>query len=112
VLGQLSRRHRAGNTPKPSELYHWLQPFSSEALLYVLARIEEDEVRRWVSHFVTHLRQVKPLVDGHDLKRLGASPGPSYKKILDTLLVARLNGKVVTFEEEMELARKLLRPED
>ena len=110
VLRQLARRHGSGNTPKPSELYHWLHPFSAEALIYIMARIGEDEVRRWVSHFVTHLRQVKPLMDGHDLKRLGIPPGPCYKKILDALLVARLNGKVVSFEDELALINKLPSP--
>ena len=103
VLRQLARRYGSGNRPQPSELHHWLHPFSSEVLLYILARIGEDEVRRWVSHFVTHLRQVKPLLDGHDLKRLGVPPGPQYKLIMNALLAARLNGKVVTVEDERSL---------
>ncbi len=103
VLRQLARRHGSGNSPKPSELHHWLHPLPVEILLYILARISEDEVRRWVSHYVTHLRPVKTLVNGHDLKRLGISPGPCYKKILDALLSARLNGKVVSLEDEMAM---------
>lgn len=106
VLRQLARRHGRGNTPKPSELHHWLTPFSQETLLYILARTGEDEVRKWVSHFVTHLRQVKPLLDGHDLKRLGVAPGPQFKRILAALLAARLNGKVVTVEDEIALVQQ------
>ncbi|WP_432820918.1 CBS domain-containing protein [Trichloromonas sp.] len=110
VLRQLARRHGSATPPKPSELYRWLHPLSSEALLYIMARIGEDEVRRWVSRFVTHMRQVKPLLDGHDLRRLGIPPGPCYKKILDALLEARLNGKVVSFEDEIALIDKRFRP--
>ncbi|MEJ2201887.1 MAG: CBS domain-containing protein, partial [Desulfuromonadaceae bacterium] len=106
VLRLLARRHGGGKTPRSSELYQWLRPFSSEALMYILARIGEDLVRRWVSHYVTHLRQVKPLLDGHDLKRLGVPPGPQYRLILEALLAARLNGKVITAEDERALVRR------
>jgi tRNA nucleotidyltransferase (CCA-adding enzyme) len=38
---------------------------------------------------------------------MGLKPGPIYKKILDRLLEARLNGEVKTKADERELAKKL-----
>jgi tRNA nucleotidyltransferase (CCA-adding enzyme) len=43
---------------------------------------------------------------GHDLQVLGIAPGPAYKKIFATLLDARLNGRVVTQEDEVALVRR------
>jgi tRNA nucleotidyltransferase (CCA-adding enzyme) len=77
-----------------------------------MARAASEEVRRWFSQFFTHLRGVSPLLTGRDLQILGIPPGPAFKKILGTLLDARLNGRVITREEEVALVqRRFLRAE-
>jgi tRNA nucleotidyltransferase (CCA-adding enzyme) len=96
-------RHRP---PRPSELHGWLSPLATEALLYFMARVDSDEVRSWISNFYTRLRKTAPLLCGDDLKVLGIPPGPLYKKILKTLLDARLNGKVASREDEILLVKK------
>jgi tRNA nucleotidyltransferase (CCA-adding enzyme) len=37
---------------------------------------------------------------------MGFQPGPVYREILDTLLYARLDGRVVSVEDERELVEK------
>jgi len=106
VLQLLERRRARGSVPRPSDLYQWLQPFSVEVLLYLMARAGHEEVRRWFSLFFTQLRGACPHLTGHDLRALGIAPGPEYKDILATLLDARLNGKVVTREDEVTLVRR------
>ena len=100
--------NRRGNNGKfrPSELYRWLRPFSPELLLYLMARAAREETRRRISFFFTQLRDVAPILNGHDLKALGISPGPVYKEILDKLLEARLNGQVVSREDEIARVRR------
>ncbi len=49
-----------------------------------------------------------PFVSGHDLQRLGPSPGPLYKKLLDRVYYAQLNGDVRNKSEAMALVRRLL----
>ena len=49
-----------------------------------------------------------PLVTGNDLKHLGLSPGPAYKRILDRTYYAQLNGDVVKKSEALALVRRLL----
>jgi len=56
---------------------------------------------------LTTQQHVKPSLNGTDLKALGLKPGPIYKKILDRLLEARLNGEAKTKADERELAKKL-----
>jgi hypothetical protein len=48
-----------------------------------------------------------PLLDGDELVRAGFPPGPAFRRILDTVYDAQLEGRISTQEEAMELARKL-----
>jgi tRNA nucleotidyltransferase/poly(A) polymerase len=48
-----------------------------------------------------------PLLTGDDLTAAGFSPGPQYKRILDALYDAQLEGKISTPNEALELARSL-----
>ena len=86
--------------------YRWLKPLSLETVLYLMARCQSDEVRQWISNYYTHLRTVKTSLDGNDLHQLNIPEGPHYKKILDTILDARLNGRVSSRDEEISLVRK------
>ena len=49
-----------------------------------------------------------PLVTGDDLVRAGFSPGPAFKKVLDSLYDAQLEGKVNDPAAAMQLAVRLL----
>jgi tRNA nucleotidyltransferase (CCA-adding enzyme) len=77
-------------------------------LLYLAARASREEVRRFVSHYVSHLRQIRCSLDGDGLSALGLAPGPRFREILDRLLVARLNGEVLNDEQERDLAQRLV----
>jgi poly(A) polymerase len=48
-----------------------------------------------------------PLVTGEDLKAMGLKPGPEFKRILDAVREAQLEGRVKTKEEAIEMARGL-----
>ncbi|BCR05163.1 poly(A) polymerase [Desulfuromonas versatilis] len=105
-LQSLERRRARGTRTKASELYQWLKPLATEVLLAMMAQAGTDEVRQQISHFFTHLRNVSPLLDGNDLLALGIPPGPQYKVILHHLLQARLDGRVLTRDDELALVRK------
>ena len=55
---------------------------------------------------MTHLRHTAIETGGEDLKKLGLPPGRLYKKILDSLLDARLEGKVQTKADELDYVRE------
>ncbi len=51
-----------------------------------------------------------PLVTGHDLQtRFGLKPGPLFKRILDAVREAQLDGTIKTRAEALELIERLLR---
>jgi tRNA nucleotidyltransferase (CCA-adding enzyme) len=106
VLNLMERRRARSSAARPSDIYHWLHPFAAETCLYLMARAGSEEVRRWISHYFTHLCGTAPLLDGNDLRALGIAPGPVYKQILALLLDARLNGQVTTREDEIALVRR------
>jgi tRNA nucleotidyltransferase/poly(A) polymerase len=50
-----------------------------------------------------------PLISGNDLKRLGLTPGPHFREILDQIRDAQLNSVINTTDEALDLAKNLAR---
>lgn len=90
----------------PSRVYDLLAPLEIEAVLLVMAKAKQETAKKYISLYLTHLRNVKVMLTGDDLKELGIPPGPRYKEILTELLDAKLDGLVRDREEELEFARK------
>lgn len=51
-----------------------------------------------------------PAVTGDDLKALGLTPGPEFKRLLDAVREAQLEGRVRTRDDGLELVRRLTAP--
>jgi tRNA nucleotidyltransferase (CCA-adding enzyme) len=98
-------RQMRKNPAGPSEISAWLQGLSPEVLLYGMARAESEQVQRTISHYFTHLRSVSCALSGQDLKEMGIPPGPVYKIILQSLLDERLEGRLLTRQDEEEFVR-------
>jgi tRNA nucleotidyltransferase (CCA-adding enzyme) len=109
TLNAIKRRLKRDAEVRNSELYGWFKILSLEMLLYLAARASNEQVRRFVSLYLTRLRAVVPLLDGDDLLGLGLEPGPNFRRIKERLLQARLNGEVSSRDEEVTLARSLFR---
>ena len=90
-----------------SQVNIWFSGLTLEMLLYLAARASSEQVRRFVSLYLTRLRGVAPLLDGNDLLGLGLKPGPLFRRIKEQLLHAFLDGEVNSREEEEALARSL-----
>ena len=96
VLVRMARKRSLSS----SELYHLLYPLATECLIYLMAKVTKREAKKALSTFLSQLKQVTISTTGADLKKLGLKPGKLYKKILDDLLNARLDGKVKNKREE------------
>ncbi|MCL6583903.1 MAG: CBS domain-containing protein [bacterium] len=92
--------------PKPSQIYQLLSPFSLEVLLYAMAKSPAEEVKKMISLYLRSLRSTKVSLTGRDLQSLGYQPGPTFKKILDNLLQAKLDGEVKTRQDEIAYVKQ------
>ena len=85
-----------------SMLYKQLSAFETELILYMMASAREERIQKAISGYFTKLRYVKISITGKDLINIGLKPGPMFKKILQAVFDAKLNGIVKTRKEELE----------
>ena len=100
---------RHDNVPN-STLYRRLSGFKTEPILYMMATAAQKGIKRAISNYFTRLRFIRPQIDGKTLMNLGFSPGPIYRKILEAILDAKLNGGLETLGQEIEFARTFSSP--
>ncbi|MFH0787814.1 MAG: CBS domain-containing protein [Pseudomonadota bacterium] len=91
-----------------SDIYKLLAPFPNEILLFLMAKTNREACRKAISLYFTQLKSIQISVGGEDLKALGLAPGPLYKVILNDLLEARINGKVLTHEDQIAYVKNYL----
>ncbi len=94
-------------TVKPSETFRALCNFPEETLMFLMAKTRSKRTKQKIVDMFTTYRRVKPILRGNDLKAMGLEPGPSYNRILDRLLDARLDGTVETETDERRLVQQL-----
>jgi tRNA nucleotidyltransferase (CCA-adding enzyme) len=103
VLTILQKVHRRRMRPK--EIYILFKPLPIEVLLYLMAKTEKKELKKAISLYFTKLKDTKVSLRGKDLQALGIQPGPIYREILDALLLAYLEGRVKTKDDEIRYVR-------
>ncbi len=97
----------SGRVRKGSELYEVLNPLPVELVLYLMARSVDEGVKKAVSTYVTELRSARTALKGADLKAMGFEEGPVIGEVLNTLLKKRLDGEILSKEDEEEFVRGL-----
>lgn len=102
IANLLARRRAFSN----SELFWLFEELSNESLLYLMAIARKNYIKRYISNYVTILRETKTEVTGGHLKEAGYRPGPVFKIMLNDLLSAKLDNVVQTEEEEMKYISK------
>ncbi|ACU89552.1 CBS domain-containing protein [Desulfomicrobium baculatum] len=90
-----------------ADLYEILSPLSLEGLLYTMAKQRKLELKKAISHYLTHLQDVGILVTGSDIKEMGLEPGPQFANILRAVKRAVLNAEVRTREEQLKYAKRM-----
>ncbi|MEM4724688.1 MAG: hypothetical protein QXP01_06720 [Candidatus Hadarchaeum sp.] len=93
---------------KPSRIYRLLRDYSPRAILAFAIAVDSPVAREHALLYLERLRWVRPHIRGDFFKKQGIPPGPIYRRILDKLLYARLDGQICTASEEEEIATKLL----
>lgn len=90
-----------------SEIYHHFTDLSVEVLLYLMARTNCEKLKKAVSLYFTQLQNVRCLITGDDVLSIGVPKGPMVGELLDSLLAARLNGEVMSRDDEINYIRNV-----
>ena len=92
-----------------SKLYHLLNGFRTELILYMIAATRIKSVKKAISKYYNHLRKVTLSIGGRELIEMGLPQGPLFRKVLNELLEAKLNGDVETRMDEIQFAQQWIR---
>lgn len=95
--------------PLPSQIYRALEGLRPEALAFLLAQRDNRELEGFVRIMLQELSKVKLSLSGDDLKGMGIPPGPIYRRILDRIFEAKLDGRVETKEDELRMVHSIWR---
>ncbi len=98
---KIKQRRNGRSEPKNSEIFFWFDGLSIETILYLMARSDNENLRQWISLYMTELRKEKVILNGDDLIALGFPPGRYFQEIFEFLLIGRLNREIHTREEEI-----------
>jgi tRNA nucleotidyltransferase (CCA-adding enzyme) len=90
-----------------SQIVQLLSQYDAQMLILVAIRCRESlAIRRQIWQYLTVWAQIKPILTGDDLRKLGYPPSPKYRLILADLLAATLDG-VVTNRASAEVFIRL-----
>ncbi len=110
VVAIVQQLQTLGAEAAPAEVERRLRPFAPypRILLSARAALHGQPAAQLVDSYQGSWRQMRPALDGNDLRRMGLKPGPQFGRLLDALLAARLNGEVSSEAEERALLQRLL----
>ena len=84
------------NCDRVSQIVKLLGQYDLQMLILIAIRCRQSiAIRRQIWKYLTVWMQVKPLLTGDDLRKLGYKPSPQFKQMLAGLLAATLDGNVI-----------------
>ncbi|XZF62979.1 MAG: CBS domain-containing protein [Gloeotrichia echinulata DVL01] len=82
-----------GENILPSQVVELLRKYDWQMLILIALQSPRG-IRRYIWQYLTVWRHVQPLLNGNDLQKLGYKPSPQFRKIIDDLLKATLDGVI------------------
>lgn len=106
----------------PALQQEWMSPSQITAILDQAAPVaialvgvahgrENGSLLARLSQYVAEWRELKPLLNGHDLAALGVPRGPLFRRILEALRTARLDGVVQSRQDEVAFTERWVEEE-
>lgn len=93
----------------PSQLTRLIRPHvhRTRVLVAAAAALANHPAQIHLYHYQTEWRQVKTILNGHDLMAMGIPRTPQLGRLLETLLAARLDGQLHTEADERAFIQQL-----
>ncbi len=89
-----------------SDYYFILRDMPKEIILYYMAKIDDENVRKGISAFFKELGNISIYLTGRDLIAMGYKPSRLFNDIFKAILRERINGKIKTKEDEVNFVKK------
>jgi tRNA nucleotidyltransferase (CCA-adding enzyme) len=110
LIRTLNRKNLA-----PSEAFALLSSWSNEMLLFLMAKTQVKPsthvAMERIREYLTTWQHTSIAISGHDLEDMGLPKGPAFRRVLDKIFNAKLDGMVGTEEDEYRLAKTLIEQE-
>jgi len=91
-----------------TKLHKLLDPLAYEVIVLVYSISNSTATKDKIKEFFFEHHHKKLLINGRDLLLIGVKPGPEFRNIFNKVFKAKIQGKVVTYQEELELVKKLI----
>jgi len=91
-----------------SGIYTLLKQYPEDALYFFMSACGSDYVTNRIEHYIENLRNMRAHITGRDLKNLGIKAGPEFGELLNSALMAKLDGRLKNHIEEIEFIKKAL----
>ena len=102
-------------TLAPSEGYALLSAWPNELVVFLMAKAQLKSTTQRamdrIREYLTTWQHCSIALTGHDLEDMGLPKGPAFRRVLDTIFNAKLDGMVSTEEDEHRLAKSLIEKE-
>ncbi len=110
LIRTLNKQHVA-----PSEAYALLSSWPHEILLFLMAKVQlkptTHRAMERIREYFTTWQHISISLSGHDLEDMDLPKGPAYRRVLDAIFNAKLDGIVSTKDDEFRLAKTLIEKE-
>ena len=110
LMRTLNKKHLA-----PSEIYDLLTPWPKELVLFLMTKAQSKPTTHValerIRDYFTTFQHVTITLTGHDLEEMGLPKGPAYRRVLDRVFKAKLDGLVSTPKDEYRLAKTFITQE-
>ncbi len=93
----------------PSAIAAHLENVPMLALYAYFLVAQDKRVKENIINYITKWHSIRPITSGHDLRARGIPPGPEYRRILDNLRAAWLDGTISSHEAEIDLLNNLIK---
>ena len=101
-------RLRSSEDVRDSEIYTMLRTLDEAAIFGCVLREGDSRAGRRLTLYLNELRHIKPMLNGEELFALGVPQGPQIGELLQSLLIARLDGQVETRQDEIAFVQARL----
>lgn len=105
IINILSQKKDLAN----SQIYFLLKDLAPENIVVLYTQASSAIARRRIELFLIKLKKIPLQINGNDLIAMGYHPSAIFQEVLKKVLAAKIDGKVKTKKEQINLAWDLMK---